>query len=344
MKRLRTLVFLIVLVVIAALLIVMRPRRYEATFYPMGGIPFKIVTYGRNIFEFDSDLNAVEKRVAELEAVFNRYKKGSELSRLNRQAGVAPFVISADMQRVLSLSRRWHRVSGGAFDPSVVPLIDLWKRAGESGRSPTADEVDAARGLVGLDHVSMVSGDRILFATEGMGLDLGAIAKGLIVDAAVDLLRQRGVKKGLVEGGGDAYAFGGGTFRFGIQDPEVKDALIGTIEVNEGAVVSSGDYERYMVIGDKRYSHIVDPRTGYPADTGLVSATVVGGSAADADALATALMVLGLEKGVELLGRLGGVGAVLIKKGDAGFEVWSSQDLTGRLNLVGDWQGRLHTF
>ena len=344
MKRLRTLVFLIVLVVIAALLIVMRPRRYEATFYPMGGIPFKIVTYGRNIFEFDADLNTVEKRVAELEAVFNRHSRSSELSRLNRQAGVAPFKVSDDMQRILSISRRWYRVSGGVFDPSVVPLIDLWNRVGENGWSPTADEVNAARGLVGLDHVSTVSGDRVLFATEGMGLDFGAIAKGLIVDAAVELLRQRGVERGLVEAGGDAYAFGGGTFRFGIQDPQVKDALMGTIEVNEGAVVSSGDYERYTVIGGKRYSHIVDPRTGYPADTGLVSATVVGGDAADADALATSLMVLGLEKGVELLGKLGGVGAVLIKKKGEDFEVLASKNLAGRLNLVGDWQGRLHTF
>ena len=301
MKRRRTLVTLAVLVVIAALIIVMRPRRYEATLYPMGGIPFKMVIYGRNIFRFDADVGAVEKRVAELEAVFNRFNKGSELSRLNRQAAAAPFVVSDDMQRVLSLSRRWYQVSGGVFDPSVVPLIDLWNRAGESGMQPTADEVNAARSLVGLDHVSLVSGDRILFSTEGMGLDFGAIAKGWIVDAAVDLLKQRGVKKGLVEAGGDACAFGGGTFRFGIQDPTAKDRLIGTVEVGKDAVVTSGHYERFMVIGGKRYSHIIDPSTGRPADNGLVSATVVGGSAADADALATVLMVLGLEEGMELV-------------------------------------------
>lgn len=344
MIRLRTLVVLVVLVVIAALLIVMRPRRYEATFYPMGGIPFKIVTYGRNIFEFDADLNAVEKRVAELEDVFNRHNRASELSRLNGRAGVAPVKVSDDIQRLLSLSRRWYRLSGGVFDPSVVPLIDLWSKAGEGGRLPTADEVDAARGLVGLDHVSMVSGDRVMFATEGMGLDFGAIAKGVIVDAAVELLKGRGVERGLVEAGGDAYAFGGGTFRLGIQDPQVKDALIGTIEVNQGAVVSSGDYERYTVIGGKRYSHIIDPRTGRPADNGLVSATVVGGTAADADALATSLMVLGLGEGRELLEKRGGVGAVLLNKKGDDLEVWASKNLAPHLSLSGEWQGRLHTF
>lgn len=156
----------------------------------------------------------------------------------------------------------------------------------------------------------------------------------------------RGVGRGVIEAGGDAFAFGTGDFRLGIQDPNAKagEKLMGVVTVSEGAVVTSGDYERYFEIGGKKYSHIVDPRTGHPADRGIVSATVIGGDAADADALATSIMVFGLEGGIALVKDLDGVAALIVKKTESGFDVWSSKSLVPHLELAPEWNRDVREF
>lgn len=342
MKRKEVVVIIVAVVVLIATAIVLWPRRYEATFYPMGGIPFKIVCYGRNMFQFDGDLSAVEDVVTKLEGVFNRYRKLSEISQLNSSAAVAPVAMSSEFARAFALSQHWYKVSGKAFDPTVGPLVGLWKEAGQSGILPTPYDVQKVKELVGLNGIAISSRDRILFSKQGMSLDFGAIAKGLIVDEAVDALKNRGVGRGVVDAGGDGYAFGDGEFRFGIQDPTAGsgERLLGTVDVMQGAVVTSGNYERYVEIDGKRYSHIIDPRTGYPVENALVSATVIGGDAAGADALATALMVLGVDDGISLLKNLGDFEALFIKKIGTDYEVYASEKLAGRLRLDGEWATR----
>ncbi len=339
----------IVAVVVAAivlLIVLFRPTRREAAFFPMGGIPFKVVAYDRTMLQFDTDMAEVRKRVAELESVFDRFNAGSELSKINKIAAVAPVTVSQDIEQLVELSRKWNKESDGAFDPTVVPLEDLWKQAAESGKLPEEGAVRAARAKTGLDKVSQAGNLRIFFAREGMGLDFGAIAKGLIADSVAKVLTSRGVARGVVDAGGNALAFGEGSFLFGIQDPTAakRGVLIGTVDVRAGAVITSGNYERYVEIGGKRYSHIIDPHTGRPVDNGLLSATVIGGNGADADALATALMVLGREKGIALIKRLENVKAVLIEETPHGPEVWASASLGQNLKLDGEWSKRLHQF
>lgn len=334
-------VFLIIVLAIA-----FAPRRYEATFYPMGGIPFKVVAYGRNYIQFDRDMTAVENRVLELDRVFNRYDKASEISKLNEDAGAAMFWPGEDIDNVLELSRKWYRLTNGMFDPTVVPILDLWKMSARDGHMPDSHDIAEALRLVGLDKAESVDDGKIHFSRVGMALDFGAVAKGYIVDEAAKILMGRGVGRGVIEAGGDAFAFGTGNFRLGIQDPNAKagEKLMGVVTVSEGAVVTSGDYERYFEIGGKKYSHIVDPRTGHPADRGIVSATVIGGDAADADALATSIMVLGLEGGIALVKELDGVGALIVRKTEGGFEVWSSKSLVPHLELAPEWNRDVREF
>jgi len=179
----------------------------------------------------------------------------------------------------------------------------------------------------------------VYFALKGMALDFGGLAKGYIVDLAAKVMREKGVSKGVVDAGGDIYAF-----KFGIQDPFYSEAIIGSIEVGEGAIVTSGDYERFVEIDGKKYSHIIDPKKGVPSESGVISATVVGGDAANADALATSIVVMGLQKGIELIKKAQGVEAIIVVGSKDDYEVHFSKSLKLGLELLPQWQGNSKMF
>lgn len=345
----RYLKFLILVLIVAAVVVVIalgRDQRREAIFYPFGGIPFKVVAYDRSNAEFDADMETVKARVAELEQVFNRYHSQSELARVNEQASVAPVGIGADMARVLAASAAWHKLSGGAFDPTVGPLIELWQHAGKVGALPSEEEIAATDGRVGFGEVIFSHDGRIMFAREGMMLDFGAIAKGFISDEVVRLLQNRGLKRGIVDAGGNAVAFGDGRFTFGIADPRFAghDELLATVKAGKGAVITSGNYERYVTIGGKRYSHIIDPRNGRPVGGELVAVTVIGGEGMEADAMATALMVLGRERGMELLSRVPGVSVLFVERKNEDWEVWAPMPLQPELAFADRWADKVHWY
>ena len=267
MKYTKILVGLVVIVVLIAVFALFRPERLESSFYAMGYVPCKVVTYGRNMMEFDSDFSAVENLVGHMEGIFNAHDKSSELSRMNAGAYPGPFKASAAMIDVIDESRKWVVNSSGAFDPSVGPLIALWASAAKKGELPSDSKINAARSRVGFNDLVKVTMDEVSYDKKGVNLDFGGVAKGAIVDVAVELLQSRGVQRGLVEAGGDAFAFGNKLFKFGIQDPTAKNKLMGNLSVGHGAVVTSGNYERYSEIDGKKYSHIIDPRTGFPVET-----------------------------------------------------------------------------
>ncbi len=347
MRYLKAFIVLGVAIAVAVIIIIGRDARREAIFYPFGGIPLKIVAYDRSQEQFDGDMEAVRRRVDEMSAAINRYDTESEVSKINREAGVAPVALGEDVSRLLARCYRWYPQSRGAFDPTVVPLIELWKAAGESGELPADEALAAARERVGLRYVAITSDGRIMFAKDGMGLDFGAIAKGFIADEVARLLTERGVERGVVDVGGNSLAFGEGGFTFGVADPSASresQALMATVEVDGGAVITSGNYERYVTIGKKRFSHIIDPRTGQPVSNGLVAATVIGGDGMDADALATALMVLGTEGSMELLSALPECSAILVEHDDDGWRVLASKRLQPNVKFADGWANRVEWF
>jgi thiamine biosynthesis lipoprotein len=327
MKKVAT--FFIVIAVLALIVLGFRSvvgRRREGVFYAMGGIPVRVVAHDRTASDFDSDLREVESSVDRLEAIFSRHRADGDLARLNAVGMGCVEDASSELIDLLRRSRRWSDMTGGAFDVTVGPLVSLWKEAERKGSLPAEGELMVARERVGMENLK-IEGDSVCLDRPGMSVDLGAIAKGAIIDEAVSVLRRRGVARGLVDAGGDVASFGEGEFRIGIQDPRDREKLMGAVSIGEGGVVTSGDYERYATIGGKRYSHIVDPRTGEPAE-GPVSVTVIGPNATDADALATAISVMGREKGGELLEKLPSFKALIVeRRGDGSLEAWSSEGL-----------------
>lgn len=280
----------------------------------------------RSSEEIGNAIDAAFARMKTLENVLSRHDETSDLSRLNRRAGEGPVEVDAGLLAVLRRARDAFDTSGGAFDPTVGPLVDLWIAAAKNDRVPSMEAVRTARERTGFDRVRIDEKAGTVSLPEGFALDLGGIAKGYIVDAGASVLREAGIRNGLLEAGGDLYAFGarpgGGAWRVGVQDPaageSVSARLIARLAVSDRGVTTSGHYRRFSVIEGKRFSHILDPRTGFPVEQAVLSVTVIAPDAAEADGLSTAVAVLGRDDGLARIDSLPGVEALVVEAGDEG--------------------------
>ena len=259
-------------------------------------------------------LAACLDRMAGLEAVMSRHQTDSQLARLNRDGQLAaPDPALVDL---LDEALRLSALTGGAFDVTVKPLVDLYQAHQQAGNLPTPDAIRATLDRVGYAHLR-VAADAIHFARPGMALTLDGIAKGYIVDQGVAALRARGFENVLVEAGGDLSATGrkaaDSPWKIGVEAPRPGgEGLLNVFNVSNQAVATSGDYMQ-PYSADYREHHILDPRTGHSAPE-LASATVLAPRGLLADALATALMVLGPEQGLDVLAALPGCAAYLVAK------------------------------
>ncbi|MDH5175012.1 MAG: FAD:protein FMN transferase, partial [Elusimicrobiota bacterium] len=212
------------------------------------------------------------------------------------------------------------------------PLWKIWKFEGENLEVPEKVEIERALKLVNY-HKMILKSDKISFAEKGMGIDLGGIAKGYAVDAAVRVLKKENINSAMVNAGGDIYVLGrkqGKPWRIGIRHPRREGEILGTIEVEDRAIVTSGDYERFFFSEGKRYHHIINPKTGYPADE-CQSVTIVAKETTFADGLATGIFVLGPSEGMALIESLEGVeGVIVSKEGD----VSTSSGLVSKIEYV----------
>jgi len=269
----------------------------------------------------ESARHAAWRRIHGLEASLSTWIRGSTLSRVNREAAAAAVPVNDDVLRVLLRSREAWRLSDGAFDPTVGPLLAVWKPLAKLSRLPDAGAVERARGLVGFDRVAIDEKARtVRFGRPGISLDVGGIGKGYAADEAARAALAAGATACRVNAGGDMAARGAppwspAGFAVEVRDPDGRaDQAYRGIEfpLRDRAVATSGNYERYTEIAGKRYSHILDPRTGRPVPDAVVQVTVVAPDGALADALATALTVLGAERGVALANRLDDVEALFI--------------------------------
>ena len=250
---------------------------------------------------------AIELRLREINAAMSTYLPDSEISRLNRGDLAPSERLSEDFVRVLGLALEVSRLTKGAYDVTVGPLVDLWGFGPEpfTGTVPAPDAIEQARSLVGSDGVTWHPAARHVSLTDGMRVDMSSIAKGYAVDELVELLQGLGVEDMLVEIGGELRARGerpeGGAWLLAVESPVPSEGrFVTALSVTDEGVATSGDYRNYFEIDGKRYSHLVDPRTGAPVDHELVSVTVVHKQCAMADALATGLIVMGLEEAYEL--------------------------------------------
>lgn len=248
-----------------------------------------------------------------LEAIFNLFDRGSELSRLN---DTQKAVVSEPLFDIIQQAQGFYRLTDGAFDITVGPASVLWKKAIASKILPGPDAVAQALSLAGSDFIYLDAKTReVALLKSGMRIDLGGIAKGFALDRAVRKLKDARIDSALINAGGNIYCLGRNhraPWRVGIQDPFREGKVLDELVLADRAVATAGDYQQYVEINGRRYSHIVDPKTGYPAQSGIVSATIIADNATASDVLSTACVVLGLEKSRKLLSRFPEMKAILI--------------------------------
>jgi thiamine biosynthesis lipoprotein len=268
-------------------------------------------------------IEAAFAEIKRVDGLMSKYRSDSEISELNRDGFARAVKVSKSTYDVLQRSVEFSKLSGGAFDVTVGPLMDLWHSAEDTNSLPDDTELHQARSKVGYDKLILdVNEESIRFAAEGMRVDLGGIAKGYAIDKAVVAMQKSGALGGMVDIGGEIRCFGlppagQKKWRIGLQDPDkAKDGFnAGTpllvLNLTDAAVATSGYYRRFVTIGGKKYSHIVDPESGRSSES-LASVTIICPSSTDADALATAVSVMGAEKGLALIEEIPETEAILI--------------------------------
>lgn len=276
-----------------------QPKSYTADFFAMDTF-MSITAYGDDEQAAQDTAVQLEQRINALEPALSRTREDSDLYRLNHADGAA-CEVSEDTYAAIEAAVQFAEWTGGAFDPTMAPLTDLWGINTDNAHVPAQTEIDAALTHVGYQNIELLGNNQVRLLN-GAQLDLGGIGKGFATDAAAAMLD--GTQGVLATLGGNIGAYGenpnrdSGNWVVGIADPDDNAAFIATVEVRDLSVVTSGDYERYFEQDGKRYHHIFDPATGYPADSGLRSVTVIDESSTRADALTTALFVMGLEEGM----------------------------------------------
>ncbi len=233
----------------------------------------------------------------------NVFDERSDVAKINR-AGTQPVEVREDTYYVLQKSIDYNRLTLRAFDITVWPLIQLWKRGARENVLPTTAQLQEARGVIGPDQIQLLSDGRVRLTSEGAKIDLGGIAAGYAVDEAARIFRENGIRNFFIDISGDIYVGGrnceGDLWRIGIRDPRDLSQIIDIVRLSDMAVATSGNYEQYYEIQNERWSHIMNPITGYPQKD-VVSATMIAPSALETDAWSTAMSVLGPRSGIPLV-------------------------------------------
>jgi thiamine biosynthesis lipoprotein len=277
------------------------------------GTDLQLKVRGRGGAALDAALDAAEAEMRRVEDLMTDWRP-SPLTTLNAAAGKGPQAVDRELAAIVSRALEMGRLTGGAFDPSYAEVGALWDFKSKPPRVPSPEQVARALERIGYQRIRVDPENSTVDLPAGMRIGLGGIAKGYGVDRAMAVLRARGVEHALVNAGGDLKALGFDgpvPWDIAIKHPRDRERVIAVLRVSNTALVTSGDYERFFEHAGRRFHHILDPRTGYPS-TGAMSATVVAPSAEFADALATALCVMGSDSGLALIESLPRVEAILV--------------------------------
>ncbi|AGB41900.1 membrane-associated lipoprotein involved in thiamine biosynthesis [Halobacteroides halobius DSM 5150] len=265
--------------------------------------------------------------------------KGSEVKEINKLAGQKAVKISDATYQVIKKGLEYAKLSQGAFDPTIGPLVELWGIGTKEAQIPTQKEIANKLKLVDYSKLKLVpQKKKVLLTKDNMKLNLGANAKGYAADKVVQFWKAKGVKSGFISLGGNVSVLGtkpdGSLWKVGIQDPkEPRGNVMAIVEVKGKTVVTSGNYERYFMKDGVRYHHILNPKTGRPTRKRIISATIVTDnlSSLDADTLSTTVYVLGVKKGLELINKLPGVGALVITRNN---KVYMTANLKDEVKII----------
>jgi FAD:protein FMN transferase len=301
---------------------------------PLMGTVLEVSVEGPDPTRLKEAVDDAYAEMARLSDMMNHYNPGSVVSAINSSAGRKPVAIPPELMVVLQMAQTMSGRSHGAFDVTIGSLSG-WRFDSQNPGIPTDQQVARQRPLVNFRNLVLDPAAGTAFLKfPGMRIDLGGIAKLYILDAGMRVLVRRGIEHAMINGGGDVNVLGtiqGHPWRVGIRDPRAPEKLLAVLELTQGFVASSGDYERYVVKNGKRLHHIIDPRTGRPTE-GPHGVTIVSEDLAQANGLSAAVMVLGSEAGRELIRQSATLEGLIV---DRDGSVWMSPGLNKRLRFIG---------
>jgi len=283
----------------------------------MLGSPFEMTVVAKDIPEADHFIDMAVAETSRLEHLISDWIPTTPISEVNRNAGIKPVKVPKEVFDLVQRSIKISELTSGAFDISYASMDKIWKFDGSMTQMPTPEEIKNSVARVGYQNIILdASNSTIFLKNVGMKLGLGGIGQGFIADKIKAMLVKEGVTAGIVNISGDINTWGkqldGKQWKVGIKNPLNKDKIFATFPLEDSAVETSGSYEKYVTFNGKRYSHIIDTRTGYPA-SGIISVSVFAKSTELADALATGIFVLGVDVGLDLVNQLPGVGCIYVE-------------------------------
>ena len=290
-------------------------QTYHRTLKLMGS-RFDISVVEKDSLTANKYINMAVAEISRIEKIISSWDKNSETSKINQNAGIKPVKVSNELFGLIQQSIAISKLTEGAFDISYASMDRIWKFDGSMKVFPSKEKIEKSVEKVGYENIILDDKNKTIFLKlKGMKIGFGAIGKGFSADKAKKLLMSKGVKAGIINASGDMNTWGnqpnGKDWTIAITNPLNKQKVYGVFPLKKGAVVTSGNYEKFVIFDGVRYTHIINPKTGYPS-SGIISATVFAPSAALADALATSIFVMGFDVGLNLVNQLPKIESIII--------------------------------
>ncbi|GIZ07623.1 FAD:protein FMN transferase [Flavobacterium sp. UMI-01] len=293
----------------------------------MGG-RFEITLVAKDSITAEENIDEIITEIARIENLISDWKPDSQISKVNQNAGIQAVKVDSEVIQLTQRALKLSSITKGAFDISFAAMDKIWKFDGSMTQMPSAMTVKKSVAKVGYQNIEIDTIQSTIFLkNKGMKIGFGALGEGYATDKCRTMMLKKGIQAGIINATGDMSVWGkhpnGKPWNIGVTNPFQSTDLLGVISVEEGAITTSGSYEKYVILDGKRYSHIINPATGYPS-TGLCSVTIVGPSAEQANGLSTSIMVLGKKEGLMLLKKFPDYQYVIIS--DKG-KTWKSKNL-----------------
>lgn len=290
------------------------------SFQQIMGVDFLISVVDSDSIRAFQQIDYSVQEARKIENTISSWIPHSQTSKINKNAGISPVKVGVELFELIERAKRVSKLTNGVFDITIDPLISVWKIDSIHTSIPSSEQIQQAKKLVNYQEIQLDKKNQTVFLPKkGMSVGFGGIGKGFVGEFLKAKLIKRGVNSGMISAGGDIIVWGNHPeqelWSIGIANPSEKNTLLGYLKVKNNSVVTSGNYEKYIEIHGKRYTHIINPQTGFPVE-GLKSVTVVCANAELADALATACFVMGTEKGLKLINQLKDVEALFVNQED----------------------------
>lgn len=310
-----------ILIVSIALILLSNSWNYKKIpiikeFYVLGTI-VQLKVYGKNA---EKAILEATKRLNDIDNKMSIFKDYSDISKINLNAGGDYQKISEDTYEVIKSTVKYCKLTNGTFDPTIKPTVSLWAIGTDKAKVPNKNEISSKLNFTNYRDILFNDEKKsVKLRYKNQGMDLGGIAKGYAADEIRDIFIKNKIKSAIIDLGGNIFALGkkehSVPWKIGIQNPlKQRGEFVGTINVKNKSIVTSGNYERCSYINGKRFHHIIDPRTGYPSESTIISATIISDRSIDGDGLSTGVYIMGLEKAINLIESLNGIDAIFITK------------------------------